>query len=195
MLKQVKFLSLIALVTFGAQTQAAPLDPIVVTKSFVGMPKAITLALFGVACANAGDVLNPREYNDKGDMLPQAQDSVLSDGLFAVSGGATVTVLEQLWDNCKAGANDLTWKGAAESTLVNAGSIYVAEKVDKAGLFASFDRNNPLLRSLPFNVKWDGSARKLLVFLTTRAGSKLALSALKKALKSDTSVVVVTPAV
>lgn len=183
MLKQVKILSLVTMVVFGMQTQAAPLDPVVVTKNFVGMPKTVALAVLGLVCANAGDVVNPREYNDKGDMLPQAHNSVASDVLYAVGGGATVTVLEQLWDNCKEGANDLTWLGATEATLVNAGSVYVAEQVDKAGLFASFDRNNPLLRSVPFNVKWDGAARKLLVFLTTRAGSKLAVAALKEALK------------
>ncbi len=168
MMKQVKLLSLVAILTSGVVAQGA-MDPVDCLRNL--SKRSNTLATYAAAMilGNVAYSLSQREFDDKGTYRTVGDsdiDPVTADLSYCLAMGTGITAIE----NTLTGTADLTIRGSVEQSLTNAVCCFLTNLVSAQDAYKSLDRNHVLLRGwLPGSTKIDDTAKKALVFAVTRS--------------------------
>ena len=168
MMKQVKVLTLIALMAAG-QTMHCLVDPIDYVCKTAKRNHTLGLYVAAMIIGNLAYTLAEREFDDKGGFRSIGDsevDPITADLMYCAATGAGIAALE----NSLLEDGDLTTKASIEKTITNAVCCFLTNLVTAQDVYKSFDRNHVLLRGwLPWSTKFDDAAKKALVFAATRS--------------------------
>ena len=169
MMKQVKLLTLVTIITAGSVLQAATVDPVsrivnVLKRSNTMATYVAAVVLGNIAYSNA-----QREYDDKGNFRSvgnKATDSLTEELCYCAAVGTGLTALE----NSVSGDSDLTIRGSIDCSITNAVSCYLTNLIARQDAYKALNRNHVLLRGwLPEYTKFDEPAKKMFTLAVVRS--------------------------
>jgi len=157
MLKQIKLLSIMALVMTGTM-QADEKKDLLTYALNMGNTNAATLAVAAVL-AEGAYCYSQRDFNKDGyKTIGGEEDTPVSDAFYCLSYGTAETAIKNIVTGV---TDDATWQGNAEKSLVNSLCFWITKQITRQDAYKNLNRNSFLLRWVPDTNKVDDGAKYL----------------------------------